>query len=219
MTDGVPYPALLLDWLTPVYDLFVRLLLDEKRVKRDLIARANLAPGLRVLDVGAGTGTLAIQVKQAQPAAVVTGLDGDPKVLGIAREKTTRAAVDVAFDLGDAVALPYPDGAFDRVLSSLVFSLLSGEQKRRVLREADRVLAADGELYLADFGPPHTFWGWLLARRMRRFEPIRDNLDCRLPGMLRDAGLEDVVEAARYSTVLGTISILSGRKRDGARSQ
>lgn len=214
MTDSNRYPALMLDWLTPVYDLFVRLFLREKQVKRDLIARTHVAPGHRVLDLGAGTGTLAITIKQVQPDVRVTGLDGDPGILAIAREKATRVGVDIAFDLGNAAALPYPDESFDRVLSSLVFSLLSSEDKQLAAREAYRVLTGGGELHIADFGPPHTWWGRLLASRMRRFEPISDNLDGRLPAMFREAGFENVEESARFITILGTISILSGRKPD-----
>lgn len=212
MTGSDRYPALLSGRLTPIYDLFVRLLLREGQLKRELIEQARIDSGQRVLDLGAGTGTLAIMIKQAHPDADVTGLDADPEVLAIAREKASRAGVDVAFDLGDASALPYPDASFDRVLSSLVFSLLSSEVKRLAASEAYRVLRGGGELYVADFGPPRTAWGRLLARRMIRFEPIVDNLAGRLPAIFREAGFQDAGESARLATVLGTLSILRGRK-------
>ncbi len=77
MNDHNRYPALLIDRLTPIYDLFAKLFFPEEQFKRGLIACAHIAPGDRVLDVGSGTGTLAIMAKQIQPEAQVTGLDGD----------------------------------------------------------------------------------------------------------------------------------------------
>jgi SAM-dependent methyltransferase len=164
--------------------------------------------------LGTGTGTLAIWIKRAYPNTKVSGLDANADVLAIARTKAARVAPDIAFDLGVATALPYPDRSFDRVVSSLVFSLLGHEEKHLALREAHRVLRPRGEVHIADFGPPHTAWGRLFAPRMRRFEPISDNLDGRFPPMLREAGFEDVAEDDRFATVLGTISLLRGRRPD-----
>jgi ubiquinone/menaquinone biosynthesis C-methylase UbiE len=212
MADEQGYPALLLDWLTPVYDLFARLFIPEKRFKRHLISHARIAPDHRVLDLGAGTGTLAIMIKQIQPEAQVIGLDGDLAILSIAREKASRSGVKITFEQGNATRLPYSDQTFDRVLSTLVMSLLNREAKTLAIREAYRVLRRGGELHIADFGQPHTWWGRLVAPLVRRFEPIADNLDGILPVRYREAGFVDIVEATRYATIFGTISILSGNK-------
>lgn len=212
MTNDNSYPALLLDWLTPIYDLFARLLMPEKRFKRDLIAHARLAPGHRVLDLGVGTGTLAIMIKQIQPEAQVIGLDSDPEILSIALEKASRSGVEITFEPGNAVALPYSDQSFDRVLSTLVMSLLSSEEKTLAIREAYRILRRGGELHITDFGQPHTRWGRMVAPLVRRFEPIADNLDGRLPVLFQDAGFVNIAETRRYATLFGTISILSGQK-------
>jgi ubiquinone/menaquinone biosynthesis C-methylase UbiE len=214
-TNGLerkPNPALIVGWLTPVYDLFARLFIPEQKLKRELISRANLKPGQRLLDVGAGTGTLAIMIKRAQPEVQISGLDSDPGILAIARNKAARAAADVTFDPGTATALPYSNEAFDRVLSSLVFSLLSTVDKRLAVREAFRVLRRGGELHIADFGPPQTRWGHWVAPTVRRFEPIASNLDGLLPAMLSESGFVDVEAASRLATLFGTLWIVSGTK-------
>ncbi len=78
-------PALAFDWLTPAYDLVAGTLLPEQAIKTALVRGAGVAPGHRVLDVGCGTGTLCLLVKRWHPDATVVGVDGDPKILDLAR--------------------------------------------------------------------------------------------------------------------------------------
>ena len=204
--EGARYvPALLHRRLTPVYDLFAQAFLRDARLKSELVARARIGPGHQVLDLGAGTGTLAILVKRAHPAARVTGLDSDPAILVIARDKAARAKAEVAFDAGDAGALPYPDASFDRILSSLVMSVLTTEQKRLAVRETRRVLRPGGVLSIGDFGPPHTRWGRFVTPLVRRFEPIRGNLEGLLPRILGKAGFDNVEQAGSIVTPFGTL--------------
>ena len=210
------YPALIAGWLTPVYDFFSRLFLPEGRVTRALIARACLAAGDRVLDLGAGSGTLAIRLKQIEPDVYLIALDGDAEILGIAREKAARAGAAISFQVGDATAVPYVKGTFDHITVSLVLSLLGNAEKQRVIDEAYRVLAGGGELHIADFGPPRTWWARLVAPLVSRFEPISGNLSgCILP-MCHSAGFERVHDTAQLGTLFGTLEILSVRKPGGA---
>ena len=121
-------PALSYRFLTPFYDLIQKYVVRDVRYKSLLIAQANIQPGHRALDLGCGTGTLAIMVKQAQPAADVVGLDADPDMLKVAKYKSAQLKAPVKFDVGFTNKLPYPDESFDRVLSltnSLPFVRLS----------------------------------------------------------------------------------------------
>ena len=211
-TDTKYIPALRFDWLTPVYDPVLRRMMPEVALKQRLIAQARIATGQRVLDLGAGTGTLTIMIKQACWDADVVGLDGDPKALTIARDKAVAAGVAIWFDQGLATALPYDDGAFDRVLSSLMLHHLTTEDKGRALGEAWRVLRPGGELHVLDFGPPQNAPAWLISLIFRRLERTADNIAGRLPEMLRQAGFIAVEQTERHLTIIGTLALYQGRK-------
>lgn len=183
-------PALSFDWLTPLYDPCVRWLMPERKFKSRLVRRAAIGAGQRVLDLGCGTATLTLLVKEMHPGARVTGLDGDPKILKIARRKAERAGAEIGFDEGMAFRLPYAEGSFGRVLSSMVLHHLTEENKRRTLHEVFRVLAPGGEFHVADF--------------------VRQNR--RLTDLLREAGFESVSEHARYRTLFGALSLWEARR-------
>jgi ubiquinone/menaquinone biosynthesis C-methylase UbiE len=205
-------PALRFDWLTPVYDPALRRMLPEVALKQQLIAQAQIAAGQRVLDLGAGTGTLTIMVKQAQPDADVVGLDGDAAILARARQKAAVVGAAIRFDEGLATALPYENASFDRVLSSLMLHHLTTEDKGRALREAWRVLRPGGELHVLDFGPPQNALAWLIAQLLRRLEPTADHIAGRLPAMIRQAGFTAVAQTAQHMTIIGTLALYRGRK-------
>jgi ubiquinone/menaquinone biosynthesis C-methylase UbiE len=206
-TEDKYIPALGHDRLTPLYDALVGTLMREKILKAALIRQARILPGHRVLDLGCGTATLTLMLKQAEPEAEVVGLDGDEQVLAIARTKVARAGVDIRFDQGMAYALPYPDASFDRVVSSLVIHHLTSGNKQRAFQEAFRILRPEGELHILDFGPPRHLWARLLSPLMGVFEEAGDNVSGRLPVMMRSAGFERVETPADYGVVFGTLSL------------
>ena len=204
-------PALGSDLLTPLYDPLLWFM-REKRFKGDLIEQAQISNGNRVLDVGCGTGTLAIMTKQLHPESEVIGIDADSKILGIARAKAAKGGIRLTFDQGMADQLPYADSSFDRVLSSLFLHHLSTENKGRTLREVLRVLRSGGRFDAVDFGPPRTFYSRLVARFIVNNEEVAANLQGLLPEMFREAGFQDVLETKQFMTVAGALSFYQGLK-------
>jgi SAM-dependent methyltransferase len=205
-------PALSHRWLTPLYDPLMRWGLREAAFKGRLVRQARIEAGQRVLDLGCGTGTLALMVKRTQPEAQVVGLEVDPAALKLAWAKARKYGLEVGLDLGTALQLPYRDGAFHRVLVSLVLHHLTPQDRARALKEVLRVLAPGGQLHVVDFGPPAGPLAWLPSLLVRRAEHAREFIQGRLPQMLREAGFDRVEEGARCGTVLGTLAACTARK-------
>ncbi|HEY5605539.1 MAG TPA: class I SAM-dependent methyltransferase [Thermoplasmata archaeon] len=204
--------ALKYPWLTPLYDPVIRWFFRERRIKGRLVDRAAIRPGERVLDVGCGTGTLAILLKKAQPHATVVGVDGDPAVLRMARRKALEAGAEVAWDHGMVQALPYWDVSFDVVVSSLVLHHLSHDDKTRALREAHRILRPGGSFHLVEFTRPSGALMKSLAKVSQLLEETEDGVEGRLLGMLRNAGFQDSQEVETFRTPLGTVALFHARK-------
>jgi ubiquinone/menaquinone biosynthesis C-methylase UbiE len=184
----------------------------EAVFKPRLVEQAHIQPGHRVLDLGCGTATLTLLIKQTHPDAQVFGLDGDLKILEIARSKVRKAGLGIAFDHGMAFDLPYQDHSFERVVVSLVLHHLARENKIRTLKEVLRILKPGGELHVADFGKPQNGLMYLISLILRHFEEVSDNIKGLLPQMLREVGFDQVEESARYMTVFGTLSLYRARK-------
>jgi ubiquinone/menaquinone biosynthesis C-methylase UbiE len=201
--------------LTGLYDPLIRLTLREAKFKQRLLAQARLTAGGRILDLGCGTGTLAIWAKRQQPGADVSGLDGDPAVLDRARDKARAEGTAVDFTEAFSDRMPYADGSFDTVLSSLFFHHLTRETKERTVTEIVRVLRRGGELHVADWGPPDglaTRAAFFAVRLFDGMAPTSDNAAGALPGIFEAGGLADVHERARMRMAFGTLAFHSARR-------
>jgi ubiquinone/menaquinone biosynthesis C-methylase UbiE len=117
-----------------------------------VVARAGVADGMRVLDVACGAGNAAIPAARA--GAQVTGLDLVPKLLEHGRRKAEVADLRIEWVEGDAEALPFEDGAFDRVLST--FGHMFAPRHRRVADELARVCRDGGVIATCTWTPEGT---------------------------------------------------------------
>lgn len=208
-------PALGYRWLTPLYDTVVRYTTREAAFKSALLKQAGIRAGHSVLDLACGTGTLAIEAKRSTSEACITGVDGDPEVLARAQRKASDAGVDLTLDQALSWSLAYRDASFDRVLCSLFFHHLSRLDKQRTLVEVHRVLRPGGELHVADWGKaanPLMRAAFVSIQLLDGFSNTRDNVIGMLPDLIAEAGLVDVTETRRFSTMWGTLSLYRANK-------
>ncbi len=213
--DNEFIPSFKYDWLTPLYDPLIGLILPERSFKNRLVNQALINSGEKVLDIGCGTATLTLLIKRKHRDATVMGLDADGKVLEIAKTKSATSNLDIVFDHAMAFELPYSNNYFDHVFSSMVFHHLTREKKILTIKEVLRVLRLGGWFHVADWGKPHNLLSrisFLVIQLFDGFENTSDNINGLLPQMFRDCGFEEVRETTTYKTVFGTISMYKVRK-------
>ncbi len=208
-------PALSYDLLTPFYDPVVRFTTRESAFKKALIEQCRIEAEHRVLDLACGTGTLTVLIKTVAPQAEVIGIDGDPKILKLARKKARAGNFGIQFDEGMSFDLPYQNGSFDRVVSSLFFHHLTRENKLKTLNEVKRVLKQGGEFHVADWGLPANplmRFSSRLIQLLDGLETTADNFNGLLPVLMTDSGFKEIEETNRYNTFFGTIRLHRAHK-------
>ena len=143
--------GILIHW-SRYYDLLLTLLTlgREKQIREKILNLAAVKEGEAVLDVGCGTGTLAIAAsRRVGDKGSVCGVDAAPEMVERARKKGD--GLDIEFHLAVAERLPFPDGQFDVVLNTFFLHHLPIDIRGTALKEMNRVLKPSGRMFAADF--------------------------------------------------------------------
>lgn len=175
-----------------------------ERLELNLVFRlAGPLRGVRVLDVGAGDGTYAMEA--ASRGADVTGVDADPAMLRLAQEHADARCLALSITAGRAEELPFADETFDVVFAVTVLCFVSDAAS--AVREIARVLVPGGRLVIGELG---RFSTWAALRRLRgwlgstTWRRARFRSAGELRGLLRGAGLTvQRVTGAIYYPPLG----------------
>jgi len=158
-----------------------------RALRQRTMTLADLQPGETVLDVGCGTGTLAIEVqRRVGNEGRVVGIDPSAVQIARASAKAARHNVPVEFQIGVIEQLAFPDQSFDVVVSTLMMHHLPASLKRQGLVEITRVLKPGGRLIIADFTRKQERSG-----QAARFHAGGSSLH-ELATLVTDAGLTDV---------------------------
>jgi ubiquinone/menaquinone biosynthesis C-methylase UbiE len=186
------------------YDFMVEVtsLGHASMLRRMTVDNAQVHPGDSVLDVGCGTGEVALLAKTRTKASEVHGIDPAPEMIAVARSKAARKKQEIDFRVGVIEALPFPDASLDVVTSSLMMHHLPEELKVRGLEEVYRVLKPGGRLLIADFMQPSQSILSHLMMVFTRHQGVENGLE-RMQKLLKDAGFSQVSQLKGNVLVIG----------------
>ncbi len=202
-------PALGAHWLTPFYDFAIAGFTRERTWRRRLVELVEPNQEDRILDIGCGTGSLALALARS---AEVVGVDPDPAVLRRAEKKTETAGVRVCFVNGFFSQEILPAGwRPTKIVSSLVLHQTPLVEKKRIIDAVYELLPPGGIFCLADYGRQHAhLQRFLFAQMVQRidgFENTTPNAEGVIDRLLGEAGFVGVEPQRIIPTFTGAISL------------
>lgn len=211
-TDRDFVPALGKSGSLDRYDAAIALMTREKRWRSDLLKLVAPQPGDRIVDIGCGTGTLAIALKEGEPESEILAVDPDPAVLEIAQTKARTAGADIHWfeAMGDELDGIAALQGCDKIVSSLVFHQCPMEIKEAIAAQMHRLLRPGGQLFIADYGEQRSPLMRMLFRQIQWLDGVEytePNARGCMPDTLASAGFDAVEEAKIIATPTGSISI------------
>jgi len=203
--------------LTPLYDRIIRGLTRESVWRAKLVDCIGARQGETILDVGSGTGSLAIAVTSAEPGCLFRGIDPDAAAVEMARRKAAAAGSTATFETGWFGETPPRDGdRVDKIVCSLVLHQVPLAEKRRLLRTMLDWLKPGGKLFVADYGAqPTTAMRLAFRLTVQLLDGKTDtqpNADGILPLLIREAGFQELIAVDAVDTSTGRIEIMRALK-------
>jgi len=170
---------------------------DRTAERQAAFVRPHLEPGMTLLDLGCGPGTITLGLARAVSPGLVIGLDHDPQHVAEARAAAEAAGVDnVRFLVGDALSLPFEPASLDGAFENNVFVHLA-DRAAAAAAELHRVVRPGGFLAARDATADAVLWG-AQTEPMARFDDLFTRwqqargsdiaMGSRLPRLLREAG-------------------------------
>ena len=218
MSETIQAPkSAVLHSMARYYDLLAGLItLGREREFRDrLVTLAKVAPGDAVLDVGCGTGSLAVAAKRRAGAqGTVWGVDASAEMIDRARLKASKRGLEIGFEIARAESLPFPDASFDVVMSTLMMHHLPRQVRELFAGEVLRVLRPGGRVLVVDFEKPVNKRGGLLSRMHRHGHvPLREII-----GLLESDELQ-VIETGSVGVADLQFAFAEKARRPGVRRE
>lgn len=217
MKDRTFTPALGHSGLTGLYDRAISALTRETLWRNAVVDALRPADGETIVDIGAGTGSLALLIKKTAPGAHMVAVDPDPEVrkLGEAKARAAGAQIEYVTAMGgDGIAL-VPDGHADGVTCTLVLHQCPMPAKRAIIANAARLLRPGGRLILGDYGSqPNLLMrlGFLTVQLLDGFEATGQNLRGAIPSLLAECGFLPPQVRAQIRTPTGAITVWRAEK-------